>query len=135
MKNLIFTIIIAVITLNCSKSDSENQNNIPPELIGKWKVIEVYSTDGGSPAVWSSYDSGYEYDIWFKNDGIFMITGTTNTDCMSGNFVVSGNDITYSNSICASNEPVTIELLNETDLLINLNHFEPYKTKYKKIVE
>ena len=48
MKNIL--LILAISLLGCSKS-SEEPNNIPPELIGKWKIVETYTTDGGSPAV------------------------------------------------------------------------------------
>lgn len=137
MKNLILTIILATITLSCSKNDNETQNNIPTELIGKWKIIEVYTTEGGlNDGAWSSYDSGHEYDTWFKNDGTFLLTNpSTNPDCMGGNYSILENNITYSNNPCSIDQPVTIELINEINLIINLNHFEIYKTKYQKITE
>ena len=131
-----YILLILVITfLGCSKG-SEEPNNIPPELIGKWKVVERYTTDGGSDPTWSLYDSGRIYDKWFKGDGTYILTRpSTNPDCMGGNYSVLENNITYSNNPCTTGAPVTIELLTENELIIDTNFFEPFKVKYIKVIE
>lgn len=137
MKYIYILFIIATLTLSCSKSDNEPENNIPTELIGKWKAIEIYSTDGGSPATWSLYDSGLVYDIWFKSHGTYMLgrDSSNNLECKEGNYSVIGNEITYSDSPCAPEVPVFIESLTAVELIIDGNFFEPSKTKYIRVTE
>lgn len=56
-------LLMTSLFLGCSKYDGNNLNKkIPPELIGKWKTVEIYTIDVDPPS-WSSYDSGEIYDI------------------------------------------------------------------------
>ena len=135
MKNMFLILTFSLMSLGCSNNNDDPQNNILPELIGKWKIVERYSTDGGSPASWSPYDSGEIYDKWFKSDGTFIIVGINNPDCASGTYSVENNYITYTDSPCAPEKPVIIESLTHTELIIDANFFEPIKTKYIKVIE
>jgi len=130
MKNIF--LILVIIFLGCSES-SEEPNNIPNELIGKWKIDEIFTTEGGSPATWSSYDSGEIYDIWLKENGTY-IDVNTDENCNNGTYIITENQITF--SPCASLYPLTIEKLMK-DTLILRDNFIPdiFKTKYLKIIE
>lgn len=120
----------------CNKgSNDDPKSTIPPELIGKWKIVELYTSDG-SNAYWHVYDSGRVWDKWFKSDGTYLNTDTDlPIDCMSGNYTVNNNYIQYSNSPCVPEEPVIIESLSNRELTIDGNFFEPIKTKYIKVIE
>lgn len=135
MRNLLLILVIYFMVASCNKDNNDDpKNTIPPELIGKWKAVEIYSTDGGSPATWSTYDSGRDWDKWFKSDGTYSLSYPyTDPDCMGGTYSVSDNDITYGDNPCTDGTPVTIEILTENELLINANHFEAMKTKYIKV--
>ena len=81
MKNIL--LILLLILLGCSDDNEDPKNNIPAELIGKWKIVEKYTSEGGSNHIWSHYDSGRIYDKWFKNDGTYVLTyPSSNPDCM-----------------------------------------------------
>jgi len=97
-----------MLSLSCSKHDDKSQNNMPQELIGKWKIVEVYSTDGGSPASWSPYDSGEVYDIWIKENNTY-ISKDNDENCNNGSFSLDNDQITF--HPCASAYPFTIETL------------------------
>ncbi|HEY4618186.1 MAG TPA: lipocalin family protein [Flavobacterium sp.] len=131
MKNLIYILSIMLST-SCSNNDDKPQNNVPQELIGKWKIAEIYSSDGSS-ASWSPHDSGEIYDIWFKSNWTY-VSFDNNENCNNGNFSINDNQITF--YPCTSDYPLTIEVLT-TETLILRDYFTPevYKTKYSKISE
>lgn len=113
----------------CTKNDNP-ENNVPPELIGKWKIVEIYSSDGSS-ASWKPHDSGQVYDLWLKSDWTYL-TLDNNVNCNKGNFSINNNQITF--HPCASEYPLTIETIS-AEILILRDNFTPevYKTKYLKI--
>lgn len=131
MKNLILLLTLSFVTLNCSKSDSENQNNIPPELIGKWKVIEVYSTDGGSEPKWSSIVNGFSYT--FSNDNI-VIRDNLQTGCNEGKFSLKNENTILFVFPCITYESF-IENNTNTLLILDTKNFEPLKYKFQKEIE
>lgn len=129
MKNFI-CLFCLILALSCSKSNDELKNNVPQELIGKWKIIEIYSSDGSNES-WSSYDSGESYDIWLKSDWSYL-SSNSNEDCNNGSFSINNAQITF--LPCASEYPLTIETIT-VDILVLRDNFTPevYKTKYSKI--
>jgi|OpeIllAssembly_1097287.scaffolds.fasta_scaffold491240_3 hypothetical protein len=131
MKNIIFTIILAVITLSCSKNDKDNQNNIPPELIGKWKITSMYVVIENQ---WTNLDSNYAYDVWYKENSTVIFT-ESNSNCPITNYSITGNKIFYSSCDGKSEFPYIIESLTESELIIITPHFEGDKYKYQKIAE
>ncbi len=125
-------LILIIIFIGCTKS-SEEPNNTPPELIGKWKIVEIFSTDGGEPATWALYDSGEAYDLWLKQNGTYSDPNTDET-CNNGSYLISDNQITF--SPCASEYPLTIENLTQSTLILRDNFIpDIFKTKYIKVVE
>lgn len=134
MKKVILIILVTITCFACSKNDENSKNEIPDKLIGKWKITEIYSTDGGSPATWSVYDSGEVYDIWFKENQIVSFTGNSN-ECMSASYSVIESSIYYTNNPCTTEDPIIIELLNDYELILDLNNIEPYKSKYIRVID
>ena len=134
MKNMFLILIISLMSLGCSNNNDDPQNNIPAELIGKWKIVERFTSDGTS-GYWHSYDSGEIHDLWFKNNGEVFFTSLISTPCYKATYTVINNEIWYSNSTCIADTPNTIELLTENELLIDFNFFEPMKTRYIKVIE
>lgn len=129
----LFTLLLLTITfLGCSKNDGNNPNEeIPSELIGKWKTVEIYTIEVDPPS-WSAYDSGENYDIWFKANGEVTFGGRTD-NCSKANYSIDGNSLYYSGNPCISENPATIEALSDSELILNLNHFEIFKSKFVKV--
>ena len=127
MKTII--LIFSLFILGCSKNDTpkEDPNNIPQELIGKWKIVQVYETDGGSEPQWRDEDTGHSYDYWFKSNGTYVkFDGISN-----GVYIInSGNYITLTN---VSSVTYLIESISNDEILINYLNFEPLKYKYIKV--
>lgn len=63
MRNFFLTLILAFSTVSC-QSDS---NEIVPtsDLIGSWKLVQIYGSDGAN-GQWTTINDGYTYQ--FKND-------------------------------------------------------------------
>ena len=130
-------LILIILLFGCSESNQEEELNIPPELIGKWKQIEVFSTSGGDLGDWAPFDSGRAYDMWFKKDGTWISTDPT-SPCIEGRYVISGDQMTIlhnNSSLCVQVDPVTIERLTSNELIIDYNFWEPLKSKNLKVVE
>lgn len=106
---------------------NDEPNNIPQELIGKWKIVEVYETDGASEPQWRDEDTGAVYDYWFKADKSFMQSDGT----YKGMYTVD-SDLKLTLTINSSNT-LKIEKLKSDTLIIDFLNFEPYKCKYLKI--
>lgn len=127
MKTII--LIISLFLLGCSNNDNPNDelNNIPQELIGKWKITEVYETDGGSDPQWRDEDTGTTYDYWFKSDSSYL----KSDGIYEGTYVV---DLDL-NLILTINSTSTlkIEQLTSNILIIDFLNFEPYKHKCIKV--
>lgn len=129
MKNLILLLTLSFVTLNCSKDDNNQKNNIPPELIGKWKAIEIYSTDGGSEPTWSNIVNGFSYT--FSNDNI-VIRDNLQTGCNEGKFSLKNENTILFVFPCISYESF-IENNTNTLLILDTKNFEPLKYKFQKI--
>ena len=115
--------------MGCSGDDTpkEEPNNIPQELIGKWKIVQVYETDGGSEPQWRDENTGHSYDYWFKSNGAFL----QSDGVISGSYVIDeNNDIELTvNSV----KKYHIEYLSSNTLIIDLLNFEPLKLKFIKV--
>ena len=123
-----------MLSLSCSKHDDKSQNNVPQELIGKWKIVEIYSTDGGSPTSWSPYDSGEVYDIWFKENSEFIVSNMIE-GCQIGSFSMSSNDEIIIDLPCSEQSIIPIDSLSESILITNTTYIEYELSKYQKVSE
>ncbi|OQY05244.1 MAG: hypothetical protein B6I20_01590 [Bacteroidetes bacterium 4572_117] len=133
MKKTLF--LLCLFFLACSdKSEPivEEINKVPPELIGKWKIVEIYETDGGSLPSWRTYNSGNEYHVWFKFNNKYEKSGGALT-CLTGNYTILDNNYLRYNSVCGGEQEVYIELLKKDSLIIDLKIFEAHKLRYIKI--
>ena len=131
MKTII--LIFSLFILGCSGDDTpkEEPNNIPEELIGKWKIVEVYETDGGSEPQWREYMSSNSFHIWFKSNYQYQNTDG-DENCLTGIYSINSSSLKYE-SICGGQSEVSIELLETNLLIIDFLNFEPYKHKYVKV--
>jgi len=132
MKNLIIIILIAITSFGCSKNNDDPKTNIPGNLIGKWKLIEIYTNSGNGENYWVKTDTGKPYDIWYKENSEIVISSMSE-NCNTGTFVVSSdNKITYSFP-CTGDSNVKIESLSETNLITDVTYIEYELNKYQKI--
>jgi len=133
MKNLVY-ILYMMLSLSCSNNDDKSQNNVPHALFGKWKLIEIYSSDDGSQASWSPYDSGEVYDIWFKENSEFIVSNMIE-DCQIGSFSMSSNDEIIIDLPCSEQSIIPIDSLSESILITNTTYIEYELSKYQRVSE
>ena len=72
MKNVLIILILSGIVSSCS-NDNDEQIDVNPELIGKWRLIETLNDPGDESGVYESIVS--EKTIEFSADGTFIING------------------------------------------------------------
>ncbi|HKK12201.1 MAG TPA: lipocalin family protein [Flavobacteriaceae bacterium] len=114
MKILIFSLLLLM--SSCDKGDDTKSTD---SIIGTWKLVEVYGSDGGSNAQWTPIDNGYTYT--FRNDGVlisdrFSCNGTfeqsseqltINFDCVDNQF-----NLTYNMSLMNNELVLTADSMN-----------------------
>ena len=135
MKKTLSIFILVFLTYSCSKSNEEEpQNFIPSELIGKWKIFEIFYTSGAGleDRNWVEYDSGKDYDIWFKSNGTFQGPEGECEDCT---FIVSSDNKIFFYPNGDPNDPAEIQLLNSEYLTLWWKFIEGAGSKYEKIIE
>lgn len=134
MKNIVIILIFSFTLFSCSSDNEEPQLNIPTELIGKWKIYETFESDGDCiENCWFEYDSGKEYDIWFKSDGTYE--SGPNEVCNDCTFVVSMENEIFFYPNGSIDDPPVIKLLNSEFLTLWWKYMEGGGNKYKKIIE
>lgn len=131
MKNFALVLAFSFVTLGCTKDNNKIEKNIPTELIGKWKVIEIYSTDGGSEPEWIEIADGFSYT--FSNNYI-VIRDNLQTGCNEGKFsIINENTIKFVFPCISYNS--YIENNTDTLLILDTKNFEPLKYKFQKVTE
>ncbi|WP_445748358.1 lipocalin family protein [Polaribacter sp.] len=88
MKKLILTLAVILSFNSCSQSENNEKENL--SLIGTWKLIESYSSDGGNTPSWKTVENGYIYT--FNSDGSF--TSNRFSECTKGNYKITDNKLT-----------------------------------------
>ncbi|MBF2708278.1 hypothetical protein [Flavobacterium soyangense] len=83
MKTLIYLPILLFLTMSCSKSNNDDSSK--PSIIGKWKLIELYNSDGGTSPTWHTVTNGYVLE--FFSNGTF--TSTKHIECTTGSYIIS----------------------------------------------
>jgi len=133
MKNILLLLIVVLVltTLSCSKDNEKPKNNIPAELVGKWKLTEKYTNSGGGEFNWVEVDTGMEYDIWLKENNDMT---TNNENCRTGTYRVVENKINY-NFPCFGESTIPIDSLSNTTLITNVSYIEYELNKYIKVNE
>jgi len=128
---LIFLTLVLT-TFSCTK-DNEEPKNIPPELIGKWKITHHFSPSGsGLEGTWIEVNTGLEQDIWFKKNGE-IIMKSLGENCEEGTFNVMENEIHFKFPCGESTLP--IDSLSNTTLITNVSYIKYELNKYIKVVE
>ena len=87
MKTLILFFSIIFSITSCNSDDTNKQDN---NIIGTWKLIETYGSDGGNNPQWTLVNNGYMYT--FNENGSF--TSNRFSECSEGNYSISANNLT-----------------------------------------
>jgi len=87
MKNLILIFSILISLTSCNSDDTNKQEST---VIGNWKLIETYGSDGGNNPQWNSVANGYTYT--FNQNGSF--TSNRFSECSEGNYSILANNLT-----------------------------------------
>lgn len=134
MKKLSCCLLVLILVLGCNPDEPEPKPWVPDGLIGKWKTIAIFDTDGNGDPKWRFYQSDKEYDIWYKENGEYASFAFINNDkCNNGTYSVNKNyDLTYYTP-CSGTSIVHIESLLGDTLIIDANHFETIKNKSVKV--
>ena len=133
MKNMILFIILVLTTVSCTKDSEDPKSNIPPELIGKWKITHHFSPSGsGLEGTWIEVNTGLEYDIWFKKSSE-VIMKSLGENCEEGTFNVIENEINF--KFPCGESTIPIDSLSNTTLITNVSYIEYELNKYIKVNE
>lgn len=90
MKSLFFTFVFNFLFISCDgPQESKNQDT---SIVGTWKLIETFGSDGASNPIWRTLrkeDNAYIYT--FKDDGTFTTTWVS--DCSYGTYEINSSAI------------------------------------------
>lgn len=128
MKKILFILFTVGILFSCNNDDDSNSN---VELIGNWKLVEIYSDSGDGSGNFEIVNS--EKSIEFKNDGTLLANGELCVLNSDSNTSVNG---TFSESDLTIDTPNCATLAFEQDgneLIIAIPCDEPCLAKYRKI--
>jgi len=123
--------MVAILILpSCSTKEEDRKI----ELIGKWKLIELYSDLGDGSGIFNPVQS--DKRIEFKTNGEYISNGTLCHMSIESNQTSSGiyssSEMTISPSNCELQNNLTFEI-NDSFLIINYFCIEGCGEKYKKI--
>jgi len=128
MKSLILILSMLLSLTSCSDDDTKAQE---VSIIGTWKLIETYGSDGGSNPQWATVENGYTYTF---NNGGSIISNRFNCN---GSYTMSLNDITINFSCSDSQFNLIYSYVFEDGKLILtpdlMNCDEGCGEKYQKI--
>ena len=128
--NLILILTLGLLT-SCNSDDDGNDSDLNTELVGNWKLIEIYSGPGDGSENFESVDS--EKIIEFKTDGTLSANGELCDLNSDANTSVNG---TFSESNLTIITPNCLTLgfeQNGNELIISIPCDEPCLSKYIKI--
>lgn len=115
MKALFYLPVLFFSFLSCSKSDDNSASK--QSVIGKWKLIELYNSDGGSSPTWHPITNGYT--IEFLSNGTF--NSTKYAECATGSYTISASNeisMTYNCPSFANNYIEKTETITNTQLIL-----------------
>jgi hypothetical protein len=133
MKKLYYLPILLILLLSCSKN--ENNDPVEPTVVGKWKQIELYNSDGGSSTSWHAITNGYT--IEFLNNGTF--NSTKHTECSTGKYTLSASNeitLTYNCTSYTNKYIEKLESLTNTELILKPTYMtcdEGCSVKFRKM--
>ncbi len=129
-----FTILILSIFLSltsCSDDEAKSQEN---SLLGTWKLIETYGSDGGSSPQWTTVNNGYSYSFNANNSLI------SNRFTCNGNYQENSNSNVHIQFNCTDSQfDLSYNYVIENGYLIltpsSANCDEGCGEKYQKVIE
>ena len=130
MKKLLF--IFCLFLFGCSDKSNPEVNNstqIPPDLIGKWKIVEIYESVSGFDPTWRDESTTYSYNIWFKSNSEYI----RDEGYLNGTYKINNDSLTFHLTSTQNSQTVLIEYPDSDTLIIDFLNFEPVKHKYYKI--
>jgi len=84
MKNIVFFIVPFLLIMGCSKDNTDDKS-----IIGKWKMVELCLSDGGTTTC-NEIENGLIY--YFKNNGTFTSI-ELGSNCTNGTYTYNTTDI------------------------------------------
>ena len=131
MKNLILIAVLFTSLSGCTNNENESRQIQESSIIGTWKLIEKYGSDGGSDPQWNTVEDGYVYT--FKNNDIII----SNRFNCNGSYTLSSSNqvtITFDCSDSQFNLVYDYTFENRKLILTNLSNCdEGCGEKYEKI--
>ena len=124
-----FTVLLlmAVFIISCDKNRSD-ENEI---YFGSWKLSQTLISDGSSSPNWQNVSNGYT--VILNSD--YKFTTSQFSDCISGNYNISNNIITFNYSCGNTTIPNKFKIVSSSNselVLSNINCDEECKDKYTK---
>ena len=109
---------MAVFTISCDKNRSD-ENEI---YFGSWKLSQTLISDGSSSPNWQNVSNGYT--VILNSD--YKFTTSQLSDCISGNYNISNNIITFNYSCGNTTIPnkFKIVMINESFVCLKLKILE-----------
>lgn len=83
MKAISYLSVLFFSLISCSKNNDEKTTL--PSIVGKWKQIELYNSNGGNNPNWNVVTNGYS--IEFFSNGTY--SSTKISDCSTGTYTIS----------------------------------------------
>ena len=136
MKKITLILISCIAMISCSSNDN-NENSIPQELIGSWKLVGYYDDMDNDPITGTNYHLIENGDVFqFNSDGTFDNVGDEiNPD---GNYSVSSDsvltrnfntnslnpDMTFYDKIYILTDDVLQFSCNQTDAMCDTYRYE-----------
>lgn len=98
MKNLILIFSIILSFNSCSQNDENKTDN--NSIVGTWKVIEILSSDGGSPLLWHTIENGSTYT--FYSNGVIK---SSKFSCdVSGRYTIINSNLIHVEYDCGNSK-------------------------------
>jgi hypothetical protein len=128
---LLFT-VLAILTISCSKDNADPD----PEVIGQWKLIEIYADPGDGSGTFQPVESGkmvtFRKDGTVSSNGSICMLSTESNNPTSGTFSLLESTITSPECVGGPELNIHFELIN-SKLIMRYPCFEACEEKYVKI--
>ena len=102
MKKIIIILINCIAIISCTKSTSNEDNNvIPKELLGKWKLVGYYDDQANEPDGTNYHPLTSQATTSYNSNGTFEFYDDINNITSTGIFSVA-SDLVISHTITSS---------------------------------
>lgn len=132
--NRVFLLITALgVFFSCAKDENSHRTSTPIDLIGEWKLIEVYADPGGGGSfvpVVSEKRVTFHPDATISSNGELCTLSIGSDQPTSGSYSLS--DSTFSSGNCMNPDFAHRFSQNDSILIIHYPCIEPCQAKYRK---